>query len=233
MKERRGRRHRGKCLRLPAPPAASSAKLEPSRTRSRTCRGCASSPSTGQPVDGGSRNPSGSRSGTCCTGSTNRSSPGSAAASICARKRVAASSSGAVRFVAAVTDPGKLAFSRELSSRRTPGNAALVGRGPPGPTAVSSRFRASASSTPTRSTNTRVANNPRGSQGCTRTGSKIPSSPEGSLANATRHSDSANRDPKYAEDNTAIVRPADSVACCIWCMKSAPGRKSNACTTVV
>ena len=66
-----------------------------------------------------------------------------------------------------------------------------------------------------------------------RTGSKIPSSPEGSLANATRHSDSANRDPKYAEDNTAIVRPADSVACCIWCMKSAPGRKSNACTTVV
>jgi hypothetical protein len=51
--------------------------------------------------------------------------------------------------------------------------------------------------------------------------------------NATRHSDSANRDPKYAGDNTAIARPVDSVACCIWCTKSAPGRKSNACTTVV
>ena len=78
-----------------------------------------------------------------------------------------------------------------------------------------------------------MASNPGGSHGCTRTGSRIPRSPLGSFANATRHSDSANRDPKYAGDTTAIVRAADSVARCISCTKSLPGRKSNACTTVV
>jgi hypothetical protein len=45
------------------------------------------------------------------------------------------------------------------------------------------------------------------------------------------------RDPtlpgKYAGDSTAIVRPAELEACCIWCRKSLPGRKAQACSTVV
>jgi hypothetical protein len=53
------------------------------------------------------------------------------------------------------------------------------------------------------------------------------------LTNAARHSASPNSDPKYAGDSTAIVRPAEVVACCIWWMKSLPGRKSQACSTVV
>jgi hypothetical protein len=35
------------------------------------------------------------------------------------------------------------------------------------------------------------------------------------LTNAARHSASLNLEPKYAGDNTAIVRPAVLVACCI------------------
>jgi hypothetical protein len=45
--------------------------------------------------------------------------------------------------------------------------------------------------------------------------------------------DSTNRDPKYAGDTTAIVRPADAVAGSISCTNLHPGWKSNACTTVV
>jgi len=36
-----------------------------------------------------------------------------------------------------------------------------------------------------------------------------------------------------SEFPTAIVRPAELVACCISWRKSLPGRKSQACSTVV
>ena len=46
------------------------------------------------------------------------------------------------------------------------------------------------------STYTRVFSKPAGSHGCTRTGISSPCSPDGSFANATRHSDSLNSEAK-------------------------------------
>ena len=43
---------------------------------------------------------------------------------------------------------------------------------------------------------TRLASNPGGSHGCTRTGTSSPRSPVGSRVNAARHSASPNREPK-------------------------------------
>jgi hypothetical protein len=48
----------------------------------------------------------------------------------------------------------------------------------------------------TRSMYTRLASNPGGSQGWTRTGTSNPNSPVGSLTKAARHSASPNCDPK-------------------------------------
>ena len=74
---------------------------------------------------------------------------------------------------------------------------------------------------------------PLGSHSRTRTGSRSPRAPVGSLANAAAHSGAVNRDARKSGESTAIVRSACSAACCIARTKFEPGRKSQACSTTV